>query len=179
MAPDVVIAAIGAEPVHPDLPGSDLPHVFMATDIHRIEKNLGQNIVIIGGGLVGCEEGLYLAMQGKSVTIIEMKDELAKDANFLHWKALMLELEKYTETLTGITVTEIRPNGVSTVKKDGEEILLNADSVILATGMKPRHSEAEIFRECAPEYISIGDCVKPEKVQEAIQSGYNAGYYLR
>ncbi len=179
IAPDVVIAAIGAEPVRPDLPGIQLPHVVMATDIHRVEKNLGQNIVIIGGGLVGCEEGLYLAMKGKNVTIVEMKDELAKDANFLHWKALMLELEKFTVTRTGTTVTEIHPHDVEAVSKDGKEISLKADSVIVATGMKPRHAEAETFRECAAEYISIGDCVHPEKVQEAIQGGYNAGYYIR
>ncbi len=179
IGPDVIIAALGAEPDCPPFPGRELPHVLMATDIQKKEASLGQNIVIVGGGLVGCEEGLYLAMKGKNVFILEMKNELAKDANFLHWKALMLELEKYVQLETNTTVQAITPLGVSAIGSDGEEKFYPADSVILATGMKPLSRQAEAFRNCAPEFICIGDCCKPQKVQEAIQSGYNAGYYLR
>ena len=179
MAPDVIIAALGAEPVCPNLPGQDLPHVLLATEIHKKVAALGQNIVVVGGGLVGCEEGLYLALLGKNVTILEMKDELAKDANFLHWKALVLELEKHVQTKTGTTVLAITPEEVRTVNAEGTELVFPADSVVLATGMKPKMDEAEVFRSCAPEFICIGDCKKPQKIQEAIQSGYDAGYFLR
>jgi 2,4-dienoyl-CoA reductase-like NADH-dependent reductase (Old Yellow Enzyme family)/thioredoxin reductase len=179
LVPDVIIAALGAEPISPSLAGKELPHVMMATEIQKNEAILGQTIVVVGGGLVGCEEGLHLAMLGKNVTILEMRSDLAKDANFLHWKALMLELEKYVKTVTNTTVQAITPQGVIASNPDGIEQFYPADSVVLATGMRPLSQQAEAFRNCAPEFICIGDCCTPQKVQEAIQSGYNAGYYLR
>ena len=74
----------------------------------------GEKVVVISGGLVGCEEGLALAMEGKDVTVLEMQDKLAPDAPILHLKAMMLEYEKRTENLhpyTEVTVTSIEDDG--------------------------------------------------------------------
>ncbi len=60
------------------------------------------------------------------------------------------------------------------VGPDGKEEFLPADTVVLATGMRPRRDQAEVFRDCAPEYIPIGDCVKVAQVTEAIRAGYDA-----
>jgi 2,4-dienoyl-CoA reductase-like NADH-dependent reductase (Old Yellow Enzyme family)/thioredoxin reductase len=175
---DVIIAALGSDAIRPQIPGIDLPHVFMATDVQLHETRIGKHVVVIGGGLVGCEEGLHLAMKGHSVTIVEMKHDLAKDANFLHWKALNLELEKYTSTQTGVTCKAITETHVHGIDNLGKPVSYPCDSVIIAVGFTPKKMEAESFRNCACDLIVVGDCVKPGKVLEAIQTGYNAGFNL-
>ena len=100
-SPDVVIAAVGAEPIIPAIPGMDKNSVILATDAYSEEITVGQKVVVIGGGLVGCETGLHFAQQGKDVTVIEMLDEVAGEANIMHRRALMLELEKYVKIKPG------------------------------------------------------------------------------
>jgi pyruvate/2-oxoglutarate dehydrogenase complex dihydrolipoamide dehydrogenase (E3) component len=172
--PDVVIAAVGAEPIIPAMPGMDKHAVIMATDAYSKEVTVGQKVVVIGGGLVGCETGLYFAQQGKDLTVIEMLDEVAEEANIMHRRALMLELEKYVTIQSGFRCTEITDEGVIAIDTKGQEMLFDADTVIVAVGLKSRSDIVDALRETAPEFIAIGDCVKPQKVLEAIRTGYDA-----
>ena len=174
VAPDVLIAAIGAEAIRPDLPGIDNKKVIFVEDIHKENVAIGDKVVFIGGGLTGCEEGLDLGYQGKDVTILEMKDQAATDAPFLHWKAIMIEFNKENniKLQTNTTCKSITDKGVLGVDENGEEKLFEADTVIISTGYKSRSELVESLRACAPDYAIIGDCLKPGKVLEAVHLGY-------
>lgn len=178
IAPDTVICAIGAEPLLPKIPGLDRKEVIKVTDLNSPGTKLEGKIVVIGGGLLGCEEALSLAMEGKDVTVLEMMEAVAKDSDILHKKAMMLEYEKHKEHLsivTGVRCIAIDDAGIHVADKDGTERIYEADSVILAAGMKAKVSETEKLRTLGPEFIAIGDCVKAGQVRQAVYSGYFAG----
>jgi pyruvate/2-oxoglutarate dehydrogenase complex dihydrolipoamide dehydrogenase (E3) component len=136
---------------------------------------IGRNVVIVGGGLTGCEGGIFLAGQGRRVTIVEMKPELCRDAPYLHREAVLLELERLgAVTRAGTRCTRIFPDGIS-AEKDGLEQKFTADTVIIAAGVRPRTEEAESFRVCADEFWKAGDCKKAGNVRMAVHEGYDAG----
>ena len=174
LRPDAIVCAIGADPIVPPVPGVDLEIAVSAVGMEEI----GQNVVILGGGLVGCEESILLGELGKKVTVLEMKPELCRDAPFLHHEAVLLEMERLGITArTGMRCTGILPDGV-TAEQDGKEIKLPADTVIIAAGLAPKLDEAESFRSCAPEFWKIGDCRQARNVRLAIHEGYDAGSYI-
>lgn len=175
LRPDAIVCAIGADPIVPPVPGVDLEIAVSAVGMHEHMEEIGQNVVILGGGLVGCEESILLGELGKKVTVLEMKPELCRDAPFLHHEAVLLEMERLGITArTGMRCTGILPDGV-TAEQDGKEIKLPADTVIIAAGLAPKLDEAESFRSCAPEFWKIGDCRQARNVRLAIHEGYDAG----
>lgn len=178
LKPDAIVCAIGADPILPPIPGMDGDNVVLAVGMHDHMDRIGQNVVILGGGLVGCEEGIFLAQQGRKVTILEMKPELCRDAPYLHHEAVLLELDRLgAVTHTGARCTRILPDGVLAQTGEGE-VRFDADTVLVAAGLRPRMAEAESFRDCAPEFWKIGDCKKARNVRLAIHEGYDAGSYI-
>ena len=178
LRPDAIVCAIGADPIVPPVPGVDLEIAVSAVGMHEQMDEIGQNVVILGGGLVGCEESILLGELGKKVTVLEMKPELCRDAPFLHHEAVLLEMERLGITArTGMRCTGILPDGV-TAEQDGKEIKLPADTVIIAAGLAPKLDEAESFRSCAPEFWKIGDCRQARNVRLAIHEGYDTGSYI-
>lgn len=178
LRPDAIVCAIGADPIVPPVPGVDLEIAVSAVGMHEHMEEIGQNVVILGGGLVGCEESILLGELGKKVTVLEMKPELCRDAPFLHHEAVLLEMKRLGITArTGMRCTGILPDGV-TAEQDGKEIKLPADTVIIAAGLAPKLDEAESFRSCAPEFWKIGDCRQARNVRLAIHEGYDAGSYI-
>jgi 2,4-dienoyl-CoA reductase-like NADH-dependent reductase (Old Yellow Enzyme family)/thioredoxin reductase len=173
--PDVLIAAVGADPIVPKIPGIDRASVIHATDVHKGTAKIGQKVIMIGGGLMGCETGLYLAKQGKDVTIIEMLEEIAVEGNIMHRRALMLELEKSVKLRPGLKCTKITDKGVMAADREGREALYEADTIITAVGMKPRTITVDSLRGMAPEFTAIGDCVKARRILQAVRTGYDAG----
>jgi thioredoxin reductase len=103
-----------------------------------------------------------------------MLDEVAGEANIMHRRALMLELEKSVKIKTGLRCTEITSEGVMAVDKDFKEMLFEADSIIVAVGLKSRSDLVDALQGVAPEFMAIGDCVKPKKVMQAVRTGYDA-----
>lgn len=172
--PDVLMVSVGAAPVVPCIPGEDRGSVILAADAHSPEAAVGAAVVVVGGGQVGCETALHLAENGKKVTIVEMLDEVAADANVFHRTSLLLELEKAVEVRTGLTCVEITEEGVTAVDRADQLTTLPCDTVVLAVGYRPRGDVVDCFRSAAPEVIPIGDCVKPQKVQNAVRTGYDA-----
>jgi 2,4-dienoyl-CoA reductase-like NADH-dependent reductase (Old Yellow Enzyme family)/NADPH-dependent 2,4-dienoyl-CoA reductase/sulfur reductase-like enzyme len=172
--PDVLIVSVGAEPIIPAIPGVDKKSVVLAVDAHSAGTKIGSRVVVVGGGLVGCEVGLHLAQQGKDVTIVEMLDEVAQDANIMHRRGLMLELQKTVETRTGLRCAEITDEGVVAVGKKGERAILPCDAVVIAVGYRSRTDVADSLAGTAPEVMTIGDCVRPRKVLQAVRMGYDA-----
>lgn len=177
--PDVVIAALGGEAVLPPIPGIDGENVYVAARDFGQGKTIGEKVVIVGGGLVGCEEGIHYRQQGKDVTILEMGDALARDAWFLHKRATFMQMEELgVVSHTGFTCTRISDKGVYATDADGKEIFFQADTVVIAAGLRPREAEAEALRFTAPEFSSIGDCVRCKTIYEASRTGYDAAVTL-
>ena len=171
ISPDVLVAAVGAEPFIPDIPGIKNKNVIVAASMYD-EDAIGKKVVVIGGGLVGCEEGLHLAHLGKEVTILEMLEKAAADAPYLHWLGLMRELENSVRLETRVKCTRITEGGVLAINEKGEERFYEADTTLLAVGLKSRTEMVESLRNCAPDFVVIGDCLRPATVMEAIQMGY-------
>lgn len=170
---DVVIAATGAKPVVPDIPGIGKPIVKGLSALHGKEPDLGQKTVILGGGLIGCETGIYLDMCGRDVTIVEMKDDWAKDAYFMHRNAMnMYFRESKVRILTGTRAIEVTDNGLLCENEKGEEIFLEADSILLAAGMEADRALADGFYNTAPRVFQVGDAVKAGKVVDATSTGF-------
>lgn len=172
LEPDVIIAAIGARPVKPPIPGIDGANVFGAEDIYFEPDKAGDNIVIIGGGLVGIEMGVFLAERGKQVTIVEVLSELTTDPFGMHSLALMLEIGRLgIKVHLDTTVVDITSHAVSCENAAGV-FELPADTVIYATGQKPLHKEAFALSLCAPEFYQIGDCATPKNILAATGQAY-------
>lgn len=178
-SPDTLVCCVGAEPILPGIEGIELPHVVHVTSLHDEGISLGSKIVVIGGGMAGCEDGLALAMKGKHVTILEMKDSVAKDAPVLHFKAMMLEFEKLRDNLkvlTNSTCTRITQEGVAYVDGEGREGFAPGDTVVIAAGMRTPYEKVDALRNTGiGNFIAVGDCLKPGKVLEAVHGGYFAG----
>ena len=175
MEPDVLIIAVGAEPVIPPIPGIDRPEVIIVNDLPERYGKIGNKVVVIGGGLAGCETGLSLALDGKDVTIVEMFDRICPEANPRYRPLLIDQLDRHVECRTNIRGVRVADEGLLCLDKDGNEVLLKADTIICAVGQRPLTGTAEKLRDCAPEVIEIGDCLKPGHVTEAVFQGYWAG----
>lgn len=173
--PDVIIAACGSEPVTPPIPGLDRPIVHHITDLYRKHLSIGKKVVVIGGGLAGCEEGLGLAWEGHDVSIVEMKDGLAKDAPYIHWRHLLTKLDESVHAYCSARVLSVEENGVKIVDAEGTEQLLEADTVLVAAGMRGTSERFDSWHELADEVIVVGDCRKASKILEAMRTGYCAG----
>lgn len=170
MKVDVVMSAVGAKPIIPNIPG-----IEKAKGLHVLEDKtpkIGQKVVILGGGSVGSEVGIYLDMIGKDVTIVEMREDWAMDAYWMHKVAM----DKYIRDSkinikTSTKAIEITDAGVLCETKE-EKILIEADTVILAAGMKSNREVANEFLNTAPRVFEIGDEIKVGRVVDAVKIGY-------
>ena len=173
--PDTLIIACGAEPVVPPIPGLDKEIVHHVTDIYKKHISIGKKVVVIGGGLAGCEESLELAWKGHEVSLVEMKDGLAKDAPYIHWRHLLEKMEGTVQSYCSAKVRSVEDTGVQITDKDGQDLFLEADTVLFATGMKGTLPQYEKWNDLAEEVIFVGDCRKAGKILEAMRTGYCAG----
>lgn len=178
---DHIIVATGAVPVVPPIPGIEKDNVVGAIDAH-LQRDLvkGENIVITGGGLTGCDLGLELAMEGKNVTIVEMQEQIGKDVFFINAKSLFDKLAEYNvKQMPGHKVLSFEENGLIAEGPDGKEVFIEAETIINALGMKPNTAIAkEIDAKYHNKTTCVGDCVKIGKVGTAIRSGFYAALAL-
>ena len=171
--PDVLIIAVGAEPIIPPIPGINNSNVIAANDLPEKYDQVGHKVVILGGGLVGCETAVHMAQEGKDVTVIEMLREVCPDANMRYRPLLLDQLKKKSVVCrTDTRGVRITKKGLVCADEDGNEMLFDADTIICAVGQKPLRDVAERLRDCAQEAIEIGDCLKPGSVTEAVFRGY-------
>ena len=174
---DAVIVAIGAEPLILPVPGVE--QIKPAIDVLGHEDTLGDNVILIGGGQVGCETALHLAQLGKRVTVVEMQAELAPDASTTGRNELMTEIAREPNfiPLTGARCQSVTTHSVTYVK-EGKEETITADSVVLCAGMKAKAAEADSFFGAADEVTEIGDCVRARTVEWATKEAYYAAINL-
>ena len=174
LAPDVIVAALGARPVIPPIPGIDGANVAAAEAVYVAPEKAGQKLVILGGGLVGCELAIFMAGLGREVTLLEMAPALNFGDNLLHGKSIGLELKRLNvDVRLNTRATEISAEGVKARGPEGEAFF-PAETVICALGMKPMRDEAAALALCAPEFHVIGDCVVPATIQQATSAGFFA-----
>lgn len=178
--PDAFICAIGGEKIVPNIPGIAGKNVIHATNIPADVSSLGQKIVVLGGGLVGAEMAVDLAWKGKDVTIVEMLDDVARDANSFHRAAIGFQIRDHKiQVHTGITGTKIDEKGLYGLDKNGQEVFFPADTVVYAVGMKPLWDQVDALREIAPdEFYQIGDCFQVGKIKDATTTGFQAALDL-
>ena len=173
--PDVLVVACGALPLIPPIPGIDRANVHHVTELAKSHISIGKRVVVIGGGLAGCEEGLALAWKGHEVSIVEMKDGLAKDAPYIHWRHLLEKLKESVHSYCSSKVVAIEDGGVRIACVDGSEQVLPADTVLIAAGMRADTEAADKWYDLADEVIAVGDSIKSGKILEAVRTGYCAG----
>ncbi|MFC1914315.1 FAD-dependent oxidoreductase [Chloroflexota bacterium] len=177
LRPDVIIVATGSVPCQPSMPGLDDINIVVADDVLAgkvIVKDAA--VAIIGGGLVGCETAELLAVRGlKKVTLVEMLLEIAEGMEETARLLLLQRLKSYGfVVLTTASVLRIKHNAV--VLENGREI--EADLVIMATGRKPNNEPTKSLTNLASEVYSIGDCVKPRQIIDAIREGNDLAHKI-
>lgn len=178
---DALIVAVGADPIILGVPGVNKPHVFWAPDAESGHVKCGENLVIIGGGSVGTEASINLAMQGKKVTVIEMADYVNLMETGAAADLLSLSDEQGVNRFLGWKLVEILDDAVIAENvKTGEKREFIADSVLMAAGMKPRREEALRFYHCCPEtsFIMVGDCYETGDIRNATWSAFEAARYI-
>jgi pyruvate/2-oxoglutarate dehydrogenase complex dihydrolipoamide dehydrogenase (E3) component len=172
LAPDVIIAALGARPIVPKIKGIEGSNVLGAEDAYVNPNKVGKRVAVLGGGLVGIELGIYLAQLGCAVTLVEMLGSLNDGGNFLHMIGLRGQLAKYNIGVSLNTkAVEINDKGVLGQGPGGEK-LFGADTVVYAIGQRPLSDEAAALRDCAPEFHMIGDCQVPKNIAAATSAAY-------
>jgi NADPH-dependent 2,4-dienoyl-CoA reductase/sulfur reductase-like enzyme len=175
MKPDAVIVATGSAPITLDVPGADGENVCIATDVLNGQKVEGERVVVVGGGLVGCETAQYLAAQGKRVAVIEMLDQIGADILITTRSAVVQKLkENAVRTDVNTKAVEVTPEGV-VVEKNGSKETFAADAVVSAVGLKARSELADKLKGLVDEVHVVGDCVSPRKIRDAIHEGAKAG----
>lgn len=179
---DNIIIGCGTVPIAPPIPGIDGDNVVTMVDCHRDPKLIkGDQILVCGGGSSGCDGALEMADEmGKSVTIIEMLDECAKDAMFINKISLFAALEKHgVKMLTGTKVVSIEADGLTVEKQDGTREVLKADTIINAFGMKPNTETVDAVKaKYHTKTRTVGDSNKLGKIGDAIREGFYAATSL-
>ena len=171
---DVVIAAVGSQPVVPPIPG--IERAIPAVQAFGHEEFVGDSVAIIGGGEIGVETGLHLAQLGRQVTVIEMKDTAAEEAKRVHYYNMFMDaVEEYAGNLHIIleaACTQVTADGLSYRDAQGEIHTVEAGTVLLAAGMKPDTTAAMTYADCGKQFFAIGDCGTMGNLQTAIRAGY-------
>lgn len=172
---DELIIAVGSSPIVPRLPGMAGDNVVVVNDYYLEKEKVGDSVVVLGGGLAGCECAIHLAQEGKKVHLVEMRDTLAPDANIRHRPILMQMIDKYVEAHTGYQGLKVTHEGVLCKDVDGNEVMVQGKSVICAVGQRANRDIVNSLLNAAPIVREIGDCVRPSNITNAVYQGYHAG----
>lgn len=194
--PDVVIVATGASLAAPRIPGVEKEKVTTAIDALERKVHVGKRVVVIGGGGIGCDTALFLAMEGamdaenalflkewgglgedfldfthmgKQVTILETLPSIGKDIGISR-RSLVRRLlpMNNVEVITEAEATAITEKGVEFIK-EGKKLEIEADTVVIASGTIPENKLYDELQGKVPEVYIIGDAQKPRKALDAIK----------
>lgn len=171
---DALIVAVGSTPLVPPIPGLDGENVVIVNDYYKQKEKVTDKVIVFGGGLAGCECAIHLGMEGKEVHLVEMRNELAPDANVRHRPLLLKEIDKYVTVHTGCKGMEVTKEGIICETEEKEQILVPGTSVICALGQHSRTDIVDTLRDCAPYVAVIGDAGKVSTITNAVYEGYHA-----
>lgn len=173
-APDALIIAVGSSPLIPPIKGLDGDNVVIVNNYYLEKDKVGDEVVVFGGGLAGCECAIHLGMEGKKVHLVEMRDQLAPDANVRHRPLLLKEIEKYVTVHTSYKGLEVTADGIVCEEPDGNHVLVPGKSIICALGQRSRSDLVDALRDGAPYVRVIGDAAKVSTITNAVYWGYYA-----
>jgi 2,4-dienoyl-CoA reductase (NADPH2) len=190
--PDVLIIAAGGTHDAPAIPGIDRRNVVTSGDLHhklrgymkllgpkllrwltRYWMPLGKRVVIMGGGIHGCQTAEFLVRRGRQVTILERADEIGDGLLETFIKPHLLNWldEKGVTVLSGVKYEEISDEGLTITTKGGERQTIGADTIVTALPLLPNTELLESLEGSAPEVYAIGDCKEPHLIVDAIADG--------
>lgn len=174
--PDAVIVATGSNPLVLPIPGINDTGVIHAGDLLDGKATVGKKVLVVGGGMVGCEVADFLGELGHEVSVIELRDQLGPDVIPEHRKFLMKDFDTYkVQGVTGAKVAQFFTDGVSYTLADGTEGRLEGfDNVVLAMGYRNNDTISEEIKKIVAETYVIGDAVKARKALDATAEGLNA-----
>ena len=178
--PDSIVLATGAKPLVPPIKGIDKADIKFASDILSGREIIGQKkVLIMGGGLVGCELAEYLNQFHNQVTIVEMQSMLAKEDVKRSRVVLMERLRKAgTTQCTNTKILEILPDGIRAETPDGEKEMRGYDKLILALGYQSNNPLQETADSMGKEVHVIGDAARARNAKFAIYEGAKLGMSL-
>ena len=175
---DVIIVAAGSVPVTPKVPGIDDKKVIGCMEAFAHPEKVGQKVMVIGGGLVGCEMALEYAQDGKEVTVVEALPKILSAGIpspipngqmipdlFEHHHVAVLENHRLSAVEDGRVILE----------SDGQKKAFDADSVVIAVGFRPVPSMAQELQGCGATVYEIGDGQKVSTILHAVWDGYEVG----
>ena len=178
MDADVIIVAAGSVPVTPKVPGIDDKKVIGCMEAFAHPEKVGQKVMVIGGGLVGCEMALEYAQDGKEVTVVEALPKILSAGIpspipngqmipdlFEHHHVVVLENHRLSAVEDGRVILE----------SDGQKKAFDADSVVIAVGFRPVPSMAQELKGCGAAVYEIGDGQKVSTILHAVWDGYEVG----
>jgi 2,4-dienoyl-CoA reductase (NADPH2) len=194
--PDVLILATGGLHNIPDIPGINGRNVVSSQALHTQLKSalkffspqflnrlthywmpVGKNVVIMGGGIHGCQTASFLVKRGRKVTIVDTNETIGNGLLeylirpwLLHWLA-----GKGTEMLAGVKYEEITSKGLTVTTKDGKKRTIEANTIITALPLLPDQSLIKNLEKLAPEFYAIGDCNNPKLTVDAVAEGSRIG----
>ncbi len=181
--PDVVVLASGATPKQADFIDINDERVVNAWDIlgSQVEPE-NQNVVIIGGNMLGCEVAEFMADKGNFVSVIKMRPgaAMAEDCEPTNRRGLLDSLQECrVSLLSGFKVEGLTGDGVKVIERDsGEERTLEAETIVLALGATPERSLLDDLKKEEIEFHPIGDCRQPNNIRQAIYEGALVGRQL-
>ncbi len=176
--PDVVICATGSNDIRIPVPGIDNANVVMVADAARKKFPVGEKVAIIGGGLSGCELGAQLVLEGKKVTMVEMLPKLMatkKDPVAMSINPLIGRLTGGGADIMTSTKLKAIEDGKIIVERDGADLEVEADTVVMAVGFKSENSLYKSLESYAGEVYVIGDAAGVDDIFNAIWGGFNLG----
>ena len=172
---DTILVAVGSDPNIPKIPGVDGSNVYNIVDSYSKEKSMGKNVVFIGGGEFGADAGMHLARAGHNVTMLTSEKELFPE-NRPHYPGTIVEAYqdlKNFSIITEGTAKTISSGKVTYKDAKGSEKSIQADNVVVYSGLKPKKDEALQFYGSAKQFFTVGDCSeKGGSIQKVIRSAF-------
>lgn len=180
--PDEVFVATGSSFIKPDILGIERANVVTAIDLLLGKGKTGDSVVVVGGGLIGCETALWLAKQGTKVTIVEILPELMIAGLPVPHENRMMLLEllaaNNVSILTNTGIQEVIAEGAIISNEIFKKRTIKADTVVLALGLKPDDELYEFLRRKVAHLHALGDCREPRNIMGAIWDSYEVAHLI-
>lgn len=178
--PDAVIIASGSKTLILPIEGIDMPSIIHGSDLLEGKRSAGKKVLVVGGGMVGCETAAFLGEQNHDVTVIEFRDTVGADVIHEHRIYLMEDFKNYgIKEITGAKVCKFFEDGVEYETADGiHHETRGYDSVVLSMGFRNYNPFGEEINDIVPETYVIGDAIRARRALDATKEAYEIASQL-